>query len=429
MKTKLITLAVLSTLATVSAQAVEQNCAAGTVNCNLTDLGDKDQSADNSVSESTQNNPSSNSNQSGNTIAPDNRDVNHNSNDGSITGGNTSSHGGSAIGNKSDNRSDANASNGNQSTSNAQGQGQASYNDLANKNQTSNDVSNKLGQGQSSNNANDIANKVGQGQSSSNKVSSSNANDVANKQGQSSSNKVSGSKQGQSSSNDLSTKDNRAQSTNQKLANSGNSVSGSNSSNSMGKSGNSQTSVDASDRSVSNYSSLAYRIPEINHIQPVTLATPNSSTVVMQCGPYTGVRSEAVHGKYMGMFRQTELDQGKSDTIVSAVNQHGKPLHFLTEVAADGSILRIGSQNVITTSVISIGGSRSMNIGGGFGAGDYGQAGGGNSSQAQRVVSTVQSVPCVYDIIAPTAPRPVNQIRYDEPAQPDFSYLAHGQRG
>lgn len=405
MKIKLSIAAALA-IASISSYAVEQTCETGTVNCNYTDLGDKDQSADNSVSESTQNNPSSNSNQSGNILAPNTKDVNNNSNDGSITGGNTTSYGGDPIGNKSDNRNDSSARNGNQSldssnsfdagtTSNTMGQGQLSKNDLANNNKTINDVSNKLGQGQSSSNKNANA----QGQSSAN------------------SNKVSGSKQGQSSSNNNAMR--------QALSNSGNSASGSNSSNSMGRSGNSVTQVDA--RNNSSYSALSYRIPEINHISPITSSTPVSSTVVLQCGPYTGVRSQAVQGTYMGMFKKTMLDQGKNDTIVSAVNQHGKPVHFLTEIAADGSTLRIGSQNIITTSVISIGGSRSLNVGAGFGAGEYGQGGGGNSSQAQRVVQTVQTVPCVFDITPPS--RPVQQIRYDEPETQDYSYLINGQKG
>lgn len=445
---KLTLLAILITSSvTAQAELTSTNtvCPAGSTNCNITEIGDKDLSADNSVSESTQNNPSSNTNVSGTTINPDNKDVNNNSNDGSITGGNTSSHGGSATGNKSDNRNDtnSNASNGNQSldasnsfnagtTSNnlGQGQSQSSRNDLANSNKTSNDVSNAMGQGQSSNNSNKVSGST-QGQSSNNdvsssnkasndnKVSSKNANDVSNKLGQSSnnSNKVEGSKQGQSSFNDLSTSDNRKQSSNT-TSNSG-SNSGSNSSNKLGNSGNSNTRVDASDRSVSNYTSQALSRAPIIHGGVISLPSPTMNTVVGECSPIPSVATQSVYGTHIGVFKNKSVPLGFTQQL--GANYNSAPFNYFT--APDGAIYEMGVKSVITTSVNNMGSSRSVSANLSRALGEDVGGGAANSSSMQGQVTTVQLVPCVHAVYEPKAPN------LQEDTVQNLEYLEHGQKG
>lgn len=406
---KLTLLAVLIT-SSVTAQAeltgTNAVCPVGSTNCNITEIGDKDLSADNSVSESTQNNPSSNTNVSGTTINPDNKDVNNNSNDGSITGGNTSSQGGYATGNKSDNRNDtsSNASNGNQSldasnsfnagtTSNklgqAQGQGQSSSNDVSSSNKVSND--NKV----SSNNANDVSNKLGQGQSSNN------------------SNKVEGSKQGQSSFNDLSTSDNRKQSSNTT------SNSGSNSSNKLGNSGNSNTRVDASDRSVSNYTSQALSRAPIIHGGVISLPSSTMNTVVGECSPIPSVATQPVYGTHIGVFKNKSVPLGFTQQL--GVSYNSAPFNYFT--APDGAIYEMGVKSVITTSVNNMGSSRSVSANLSRALGEDVGGGAANSSSMQGQVTTVQLVPCVHAVYEPKAPK------LQEDTVQSLEYLEHGQKG
>lgn len=431
---KLTLLAVLiASSVTAHAELSSTNtvCPVGSTNCNITEIGDKDLSADNSVSESTQNNPSSNTNVSGTTISPDNKDVNNNSNDGSITGGNTSSQGGSALGNKSDNRNDtnskasSNASNGNQSLD---------ASNSFNAGTTSNKLGQAQGQGQSSSNANDVSNKLGQGQSSSNsnKVASNNANDIANKltggnQGQSSSNnnalgqklassnsnKVEGSKQGQSSFNDLSTSDNRKQSSNTT------SNSGSNSSNKLSNSGNSNTRVDASDRSVSNYTSQALsRAPTI-HGGVISLPSPTMNTVVGECSPIPSVDTQPVYGTHIGVFKNKSVPLGFTQQL--GVSYNSAPFNYFT--APDGAIYEMGVKSVITTSVNNMGSSRSVSANLSRALGEDVGGGAANSSSMQGQVTTVQLVPCIHAVYEPKAPK------LQEDAVQNLEYLEHGQKG
>lgn len=398
---KLTLLAVLIT-SSVTAQAELEStntvCPVGSTNCNITEIGDKDLSADNSVSESTQNNPSSNTNVSGTTISPDNKDVNNNSNDGSITGGNTSSQGGSATGNTSDNRNDtnSNASNGNQSLD-------------ASNSFNAGTTSNKLGQAQGQSSSNDV--------SSSNKVSSNNANDVSNKlgQGQSSnnSNKVEGSKQGQSSFNDLSTSDNRKQSSNTT------SNSGSNSSNKLSNSGNSNTRVDASDRSVSNYTSQALSRAPIIHGGVISLPSPTMNTVVGECSPIPSVATQPVYGTHIGVFKNKSVPLGFTQQL--GVSYNSAPFNYFT--APDGAIYEMGVKSVITTSVNNMGSSRSVSANLSRALGEDVGGGAANSSSMQGQVTTVQLVPCVHAVYEPKAPK------LQEDTVQNLDYLEHGQKG
>ena len=368
---KLTLLAVLiASSVTAHAELTGTNtvCPVGSTNCNITEIGDKDLSADNSVSESTQNNPSSNTNVSGTTISPDNKDVNNNSNDGSITGGNTSSHGGSATGNTSDNRNDtnSNASNGNQSL----------------------DASNSF-------NAGTTSNKLGQGQSSAN------------------SNKVEGSKQGQSSFNDLSTSDNRKQSSNTT------SNSGSNSSNKLGNSGNSNTHVDASDRSVSNYTSQALSRAPIIHGGVISLPSPTMNTIVGECSPITSVDTQPVYGTHIGVFKNKSVPLGFTQQL--GTNYNSAPFNYFT--APDGAIYEMGVKSVITTSVNNMGSSRSVSANLSRALGEDVGGGAANSSSMQGQVTTVQLVPCVHAVYEPKAPK------IQEDTVQNLDYLEHGQKG
>ena len=413
---KLTLLAVLiASSVTAQAELSSTNtvCPVGSTNCNITEIGDKDLSADNSVSESTHNNPSSNTNVSGTTINPDNKDVNNNSNDGSITGGNTSSQGGSAIGNKSDNRNDtnSNASNGNQSldasnsfnagtTSNklGQAQGQISSNDVSSSNKVA------------SNNANDIANKLtggNQGQAS------SNHNALGQKLASSNSNKVEGSKQGQSSFNDLSTSDNRKQSSNTT------SNSGSNSSNKLGNSGNSNTRVDASDRSVSNYTSQALSRAPIIHGGVISLPSPTMNTVVGECSPIPSVATQPVYGTHIGVFKNKSVPLGFTQQL--GVSYNSAPFNYFT--APDGAIYEMGVKSVITTSVNNMGSSRSVSANLSRALGEDVGGGAANSSSMQGQVTTVQLVPCLHAVYEPKEPK------IQEDSVQNLDYLEHGQKG
>ena len=159
------------------------------------------------------------------------------------------------------------------------------------------------------------------------------------------------------------------------------------------KTGNSTTNVDASDRSTTNYRSLALVHPTIPAAPATQLAVGNIAQQVGVCSPLMSVQRDKVTGTYQGLIFKTKLDQGHDDQIVS---YDGDQL-FKVVTLSNGRVVLMGHQPVISTSIISLGGARNIGLnGGGQGGGSYGGAGMGSSSQAQRLVTNVQLVPCVY---------------------------------
>lgn len=393
MKNKLTFLAILS-VASISANA-ELICNDNANNCSNVspNLGDTTQSADNSTSKVDQNNNSSAANPSNTTISPVNKNANNNDGSvtgGNVTGGNTSSTGGSSFGNKSDNRNDVNASNG------ANTNGDQSFKagvDTKNTNNTAASNGNQTLTGGANHNSN------GQGQSSKNNLANNNKtnNDVLNKLGQ-----------GQSSYNDVSTSDNRKQSSKQELS----------------KSGNSNTRVDASDKSVTNYSSQALSRAPIVHGGVISLPSATMNTIVGECSPIPSVDTQPVYGTHIGVFKNKSVPLGFTQQI--SMNFESLPFNYFT--APDGAIYEMGVKSVITTSVNNMGSSRSVSASLSRALGEDVGGGAANSSSMQGQVTTVQLVPCVHNIFFPkTEELPVPKL--EEVVQPDLDYLQYGMKG
>ncbi|QIN95280.1 hypothetical protein DLP3_117 [Stenotrophomonas phage vB_SmaS_DLP_3] len=163
--------------------------------------------------------------------------------------------------------------------------------------------------------------------------------------------------------------------------------------------GNSTTSVDAADRSVTNYESQALFIPSVQAAPPSIVA---GSTAIVDrgiCGPRQGLVTEDVYGTYIGMVRKSKVYLGKSDRLVSI---EGQP--FLLDVGPDGVKRLIGHRPVSYIAVIGVAGSRSIGLGGGKTGGDWGNAGASGGSSMQRMVVQTNLEDCEF---AHTAPAPV----------------------
>lgn len=172
---------------------------------------------------------------------------------------------------------------------------------------------------------------------------------------------------------------------------------------SVDSSGNSQTNVDTSDHSTHNYSESYQFIP------PVVPATPSSSlpssqvsTVITACHGLTQVETEKVVGKYVGFFVTKDVDLGSTDRLVP-YTVNGVQQYYFEQPQSDGSVKLWGTQDIVQTSVIGVSGGRSIAIGGG-GSSKWGQAGGGSSSAMQRMVTSIQQMPCEIGVLAPRSP-------------------------
>ena len=155
--------------------------------------------------------------------------------------------------------------------------------------------------------------------------------------------------------------------------------------------------VDTRDQSTTTYKSLALALPVIPTAAPTVMGVGQISTTVGSCGPLQGVAREEIMGTYQGLFFKTKVKQGYEERLKTFTNTLGEPEYFKEIVDANGNVLLIGSQPVISTSVIALGGARNIGAnGGGQGGGAYGAAGLGSSAQTQQLATTINVQSCVY---------------------------------
>ena len=155
--------------------------------------------------------------------------------------------------------------------------------------------------------------------------------------------------------------------------------------------------VDTRDQSTTTYKSLSLALPVIPTAAPTVMGVGQISTTVGSCGPLQGVAREEVMGTYQGLIFKTKVKQGYDERLKTFTNANGETEHFKEIVDANGNVLLIGSQPVISTSVIALGGARNIGAnGGGQGGGSYGAAGLGSSAQTQQLATTINVQSCVY---------------------------------
>ena len=155
--------------------------------------------------------------------------------------------------------------------------------------------------------------------------------------------------------------------------------------------------VDTRDQSTTTYKSLALALPVIPTAAPTVMGVGQISTTVGSCGPLQGVAREEVLGTYQGLIFKTKVKQGYDERLKTFTNANGETEYFKEIVDANGNVLLIGSQPVISTSVIALGGARNIGAnGGGQGGGSYGAAGLGSSAQTQQLATTINVQSCVY---------------------------------
>ena len=155
--------------------------------------------------------------------------------------------------------------------------------------------------------------------------------------------------------------------------------------------------VDTRDQSTTTYKSLALALPVIPTAAPTVMGVGQISTTVGSCGPLQGVAREEVMGTYQGLIFKTKVKQGYDERLKTFTNANGETEYFKEIVDANGNVLLIGSQPVISTSVIALGGARNIGAnGGGQGGGSYGGVGMGSSAQTQQLATTINVQSCVY---------------------------------
>ena len=155
--------------------------------------------------------------------------------------------------------------------------------------------------------------------------------------------------------------------------------------------------VDTRDQSTTTYKSLALALPVIPTAAPTVMGVGQISTTVGSCGTLQGVAREEVMGTYQGLIFKTKVKQGYDERLKTFTNANGETEYFKEIVDANGNVLLIGSQPIISTSVIALGGARNIGAnGGGQGGGSYGAAGLGSSAQTQQLATTINVQSCVY---------------------------------
>lgn len=160
--------------------------------------------------------------------------------------------------------------------------------------------------------------------------------------------------------------------------------------------GNSAVSVDASDKSSINtsYRDETLFIPAVvPSSQSAVVGVGNVISVTGTCGPLQTVRRERIVGTYVGLIKRSTIEQGFNETLAPYTDAQGNVVSYRTEQQADGSAKFYGHQPVLLSTVVAIGASRNIALGGGSGR-DWGQAGGGSSSSMTQLVTQVHLMPC-----------------------------------
>ena len=166
--------------------------------------------------------------------------------------------------------------------------------------------------------------------------------------------------------------------------------------NSSGVSTSGNSNVDASDRSVTNYTSKTLFIP------PVVPPTPPSQVAIgniiketLACGPLQMVVKTPVIGVSRGLLTKSKVDQGVTYDLAAYTDAQGNIVDYRKVDFPDGSGYKLfGSQVVIFSTIIGVSSGGNFAIGGGGGNQSWGQAGGGTSSSMTRLVTNIQIAQC-----------------------------------
>lgn len=166
--------------------------------------------------------------------------------------------------------------------------------------------------------------------------------------------------------------------------------------NSSGVSTSGNSNVDASDRSVTNYTSKTLFIP------PVVPPTPPSQVAIgniiketLACGPLQMVVKTPVIGVSRGLLTKSKVDQGVTYDLAAYTDAQGNIVDYRKVDFPDGSGYKLfGSQVVIFSTIIGVSSGGNFAIGGGGGNQSWGQAGGGTSSSMTRLVTNIQITQC-----------------------------------
>jgi hypothetical protein len=129
--------------------------------------------------------------------------------------------------------------------------------------------------------------------------------------------------------------------------------------------------------------------PVVPETPPSQLSVGNIVKETLACGPLQIVVQTPITGTFFGLFKNSKITQGHTDTLVSASQLYNDvPL-------TDGrkGYERYGSQVTEYTAIVQIGGARNIALGGGGGQ-SWGQAGGGTSGSMQQMVTTIQVSAC-----------------------------------
>lgn len=133
--------------------------------------------------------------------------------------------------------------------------------------------------------------------------------------------------------------------------------------------------------------------------------TAQASTI---CGPRQEIVLAAVNGTFHGLFRRSKVDQGTTDTLQPAA------VPFRSITYPDGSTRYYGHQVTSYVAVVGTSGARSVALGGGGSAGDWGQGSLGTSGANQRMVMKHVLTECELG----TSARVMPPIEFSEPRIP-----------
>ena len=167
----------------------------------------------------------------------------------------------------------------------------------------------------------------------------------------------------------------------------------------------STTRVDASDRSVTNYTSRATVLPPTVHgAAAPPLAVGHMAVVSTPCGPRVGIVRRDIVGKRFGVWGgQDDVLQGQDEVTAPAAQPF---------VMVDGYLLG----HIVTTYTTTVGTSSagSFSVGGYGKSGEGAQGGGAASGQLQQIVQRVVVTECLMPVAA-TAPIVVRPVYSPEP--------------
>lgn len=150
--------------------------------------------------------------------------------------------------------------------------------------------------------------------------------------------------------------------------------------------------VDASDRSVTNYTSRATVLPPTVHgAAAPPLAVGHMAVVSTTCGPRVGIVRRDIVGKRFGVWGgQDDVLQGQDEIAAPAAQPF---------VVVDGYLLG----HIVTTYTTTVGTSSagSFSVGGYGKSGEGAQGGGAASGQLQQIVQRVVVTECLMPAAAP----------------------------